>query len=73
MSDRKIIYLLNPISGTSKKDALKKLIERETTAQEIPFEIVITNAHGDYDHLRDKIIRDRFTDVVVIGGGGTVI
>jgi len=72
MSDRKIIYLVNPISGTSKKEGLKKLIERETAAQGIPFEITTTNADGDYDLLRDKIIREKFTDVVMTGGDGTV-
>ena len=72
MSDRKIIYLVNPISGTSKKEAIKKLIERETTAQGIPFEITHTNADGDYDWLKDKIIREKITDVVMTGGDGTV-
>ncbi len=72
MSDRKIIYLVNPISGTSKKEGLKKLIERETTAQGIPFEIAITNADGDYDLLKDKIISEKFTDVIMTGGDGTV-
>ncbi len=72
MSDRKIIYLVNPISGTSKKEGLKKLIERETTAQGIPFEIATTNADGDYDLLKDKIIREKFTDVIMTGGDGTV-
>ena len=72
MNDRKIIYLVNPISGTSKKDGIKKLIERETAAQGIPFEIITTNADGDYDLLKEKIIRDRFTDIVMIGGDGTV-
>lgn len=72
MSERKIIYLLNPISGTSAKDGLKKIIERETTAQGIAYETVITNADGDYDMVRDKIISENFTDVVIIGGDGTV-
>lgn len=72
MSDRKIIYLINPISGTSKKEGLRKLIERETTAQGIPFEILPTNADGDYDLLKDKIIREKITDVVLTGGDGTV-
>ena len=72
MSDRKIIYLINPISGTSKKEGLKKLIERETTAQGIPFEIATTNADGDYDLLKDKIVREQFTDVIMTGGDGTV-
>ena len=69
---RKIVYLINPISGTSKKESIKKMIERETKAQEIPYEIYATNARGDYDLLRDKILREGFTDVVMIGGDGTV-
>lgn len=72
MSDRKIIYLINPISGTSKKDGLKKLIEKETSLQGIPFEITHTNADGDYEWLKDRIIREKITDVVVTGGDGTV-
>ncbi|MEO7530838.1 MAG: YegS/Rv2252/BmrU family lipid kinase [Sediminibacterium sp.] len=72
MSDRKILYLINPISGTSKKEGIRKLIERETAAQGIDFEIETSNAEGDYDFLKDKIIRDRYTDVVIIGGDGTV-
>jgi YegS/Rv2252/BmrU family lipid kinase len=72
MSERKIIYLVNPISGTSKKLGIKKLIERETTAQGIAFEIYSTNANGDYDLLKDKILKEGITDVVMIGGDGTV-
>jgi diacylglycerol kinase (ATP) len=72
MSDRKIFYLVNPISGTAKKEGIKKMVERETTAQGIPFEIGTTNADGDYDFLKDKITREHFTDIVIIGGDGTV-
>ena len=38
--ERKIIYLINPISGTSKKEGIRKLIEQETAARKIPFEIL---------------------------------
>ncbi len=69
---RKIVYLINPISGTAKKDSIKKLVERETAAQGIPFELYHTNAAGDYDHLKDKILAEGITDVVMIGGDGTV-
>ncbi|MEN9685380.1 MAG: hypothetical protein RLZZ28_1166 [Bacteroidota bacterium] len=72
MSERKIIYLINPISGTSKKEAIRKLIEKETTAQGIPYEIHHTNAAGDYEFLKDKIIREKYTDIVMTGGDGTV-
>ncbi len=72
MRERKIIYLINPKSGTSKKEGLKKLIERETTAQGIPYAIELTNAQGMYDHIRDRINKEHFTDVVMTGGDGTV-
>ncbi len=72
MTERKIIYLVNPISGTSKKDGIKKLVERETAAQGIPYELYATNPAGDYDLLKDKIQAEGFTDVVMIGGDGTV-
>jgi YegS/Rv2252/BmrU family lipid kinase len=72
MHERKIIYLLNPLSGTSRKDGLKKLIERETGAQGIAYEIMHTNPAGDYDLLRDEIVHEHITDVVMIGGDGTV-
>ncbi len=70
--DRKIVYLVNPISGTSKKEGIKKLIEKETSAKGIPFEIMHTNAGGHYQLLHEKIRAEHFTDVVIIGGDGTV-
>ena len=70
--DKKIIYLVNPKSGTSKKEAILKLIEKETLAREIPFEILHTNAEGNYNFLKDKIEEEGFTDVVIIGGDGTI-
>jgi diacylglycerol kinase (ATP) len=72
MMERKIVYLVNPISGTSKKDGIKKLIEKETTAKGIPFEIMHTNAGGHYQLLHEKIRAEHITDVVIIGGDGTV-
>jgi diacylglycerol kinase (ATP) len=72
MSERKIIYIVNPISGTSKKEGIKKLVERETAAQGIAFEMIASHPNGDYDFLKDRIIKERFTDVVIIGGDGTV-
>ncbi|MDE3235085.1 MAG: YegS/Rv2252/BmrU family lipid kinase [Bacteroidota bacterium] len=70
--ERKIIYLINPISGTSRKEGIKKMVERETTARKIPFEIVPTNANGNYDFIKEKIAYEHFTDIIIIGGDGTV-
>lgn len=70
--ERKILYLYNPISGTSKKEKFLKLIERETNYQQIPFAIDQTNALGNYEALKDRILQEQFTDVVLMGGDGTI-
>jgi YegS/Rv2252/BmrU family lipid kinase len=69
---RKIIYLINPISGTKGKSSLKELIVRETQKRQIPFEILPTAANGDYGFVQQKIETEQVTDVVICGGDGTV-
>lgn len=69
---RKIIYLINPISGTKGKAALKELIQRKTRAAGILFEIMDTDKTGRYETLKNKIDKEKITDVVVCGGDGTV-
>lgn len=69
---RKIIYFVNPISGTRGKTSLKELITRRTVAQNIPFEILPTVASGDYSFVKDKIKEEHITDVVICGGDGSV-
>ena len=70
--NRKIIYLINPISGTQGKSSLKELITRKTTERQIDFEIIHTNAQGDYHFLKNKIEKELITDIVICGGDGTV-
>jgi YegS/Rv2252/BmrU family lipid kinase len=72
MMSRKLVYLINPISGAVKKEGIKALIEKETTLQNIPFEIVPTNAPGNYEFLKEKIFDEQITDVIMVGGDGTV-
>lgn len=69
---RKIIYLINPISGTKGKSSLQELIVRKTKERNLDFEIIHTNAEGDYDFLKQKIKKERITDIVICGGDGTV-
>jgi YegS/Rv2252/BmrU family lipid kinase len=70
--NRKIIYFINPISGTGAKDFLQEIIKKKTTEQNISFEIQHTNAAGEYDELKEKIAKEKITDVIVCGGDGTV-
>ena len=70
--NRNFIYFINPISGTKNKDALLKLIEEKTSKAAIPFQVLHTNASGDYAYLVEKIGREKITDIIVCGGDGTV-
>lgn len=69
---RKIIYIINPISGTRTKKNLQHFIEEKTTEQSIPFFIYPSVANGDYSFLRSIIKKEKITDVVIAGGDGTV-
>jgi diacylglycerol kinase (ATP) len=69
---RKIIYLINPVSGTRSKRTVRDLIARKTQAAGIDFEILPSNADGSYGNLQEVIRQDRITDVVICGGDGTV-
>lgn len=69
---RKIIYLINPISGTRGKSSLHELIGRRTSAQHIDFSILPTNAEGNYEYLLQLIEKEKVTDIVICGGDGTV-
>jgi diacylglycerol kinase (ATP) len=69
---RKIIYLINPISGTRGKSSLKELVISKTKERKIPFEVLPTMIDGDYRFLRSKIKDDGITDIIVCGGDGSV-
>ena len=69
---RKILYLINPISGTKEKSTLKDMISRRTREKGISFEIIATSKTGNYDHLRETITTEGITDVITCGGDGTI-
>jgi diacylglycerol kinase (ATP) len=69
---RNFIYCINPIAGTKDKEVLLQQIAAKTTAQNIPFQIVHTNAEGNYFFLKDKIERENITDIIICGGDGTI-
>ena len=69
---RKILYLINPISGTKGKGSLQDLIRRKNAEHQIDFELRQSHAQGHYQYLLEKIQRESITDVVVCGGDGTI-
>lgn len=72
MPSRKLIYFINPISGTKGKKKLIDLITSSTTKENIPFEILFTTIDGDYSFLKNKITEEQITDVIICGGDGSI-
>ncbi len=72
MSSRKLIYFINPISGTKGKKRLIEWITFRTKKENIPFEIIFTNKEGDYSFLKNKISEEKITDIIICGGDGTI-
>ena len=72
MNERKIIFLVNPISGTAKKTRITQHIQETLTAKQVQFEILPTNETGDYGLIADKIGNENITDIVIVGGDGSV-
>ena len=70
--DRKLLFLVNPISGTRTKEKLIAFISEKLHAVNISFDIDYTNATGNYTILKEKVIADRFTDIIIVGGDGSV-
>ncbi|MEI8059591.1 MAG: diacylglycerol kinase family protein, partial [Ferruginibacter sp.] len=68
--NRKFIYFINPISGTKNKVLTLEIIQKRTIEKNIPFEILHTNAEGDYEYVKQKIAAENITDVVICGGDG---
>ena len=69
---RKILFFINPISGTSDKSQLVPLIAQKAKETGFAYEIIHTTADGLYPGLTEKIIAGNISDVVACGGDGTV-
>ncbi len=69
---RRILYIVNPISGTKNKKPLKDIIRRQTAQAGYEFEIADAVGGGDYRFLIPYIQQKQITDIVIAGGDGTV-
>lgn len=70
--DRKLLFLVNPISGTKKKQGLVQLIKGATTKAGFSGLFIDTRQDGNYNFLPDLIEKEKITDVIVCGGDGSV-
>ncbi len=70
--DRNILFLVNPISGTRTKEKIIAFISEKLNAANISFSIDYTNATGNYTLLKEQVVAKRITDIVIVGGDGSV-
>lgn len=71
-SQKKLIFLVNPISGTRSKTDLTQQILDTAASFESTAIVLPTVASGDYSFVRQKIQEEGFTDVIICGGDGSV-
>jgi YegS/Rv2252/BmrU family lipid kinase len=69
---RRILYLVNPISGARNRPDPGTIVRKLTEAAGFHFEIYPSVASGDYRFLLPLIREGGFTDVVIAGGDGTI-
>ena len=69
---KKIVFILNPISGTRNKDDIPKLIENTLDKQKFQYEIKVTEYAGHAAEIAHHCVTEHVDAAVAIGGDGTI-
>jgi YegS/Rv2252/BmrU family lipid kinase len=69
---RKILFFINPVSGTKSKLHLEKKIIQKCNGKNIAHEILFTSVDGNYSFLKDRISHEGITDIIICGGDGSL-
>ncbi len=69
---RKILFFINPISGTKSKLHLEQKIITKCEEKNVSFEILFTSKDGNYDFLYEKIRNENVTGIAICGGDGSI-
>ena len=72
MTTRNFLIFINPISGTRNKKDVRSYIQEQLTNLQQKHEVLPTNEHSNYSFLKEKIITENITDIIICGGDGTV-
>ncbi|MDD3079486.1 MAG: YegS/Rv2252/BmrU family lipid kinase [Paludibacter sp.] len=69
---KKIAFIINPISGTVKKESLPNLIREVMDRNHFDVEVAFTEYRGHGSKLARSYVEREFHAVVAVGGDGTV-
>lgn len=71
MERKKILFIINPISGTRSKDSIPSWIETTLDKEQFEPEVVFTRYGGHASELTRQAVAEKFDAVVSVGGDGT--
>lgn len=71
-SKNNLLLVINPISGGSDKEDLRKEIDAALKHREVSFETYVTTGKEDISQIRNILDTQKITTVLVAGGDGTV-
>lgn len=72
VTKKKIVFIMNPISGTSSKAAIPKLIDETIDHERFDYEICTTEYAGHACEIASRAKNEGIDVVVAVGGDGTV-
>ena len=72
MTKRRIVFIINPISGTGSKDVIPSLIERHIEKESYDMNMRFTEYAGHASEIATQSKDDGVDIVVAVGGDGTV-
>lgn len=70
---RKILFIINPVAGHGKGKNLIKAINDFMEDKALAYEIKISNRLGNITEITQKACREDYTDIVVVGGDGSLV
>jgi len=68
----KILFVINPVSGSRSKENIPELIKQIFKEQEYEVKIIVTQFAGEATQIVKKYIQKGFNKIVAVGGDGTV-
>lgn len=72
MNKKKIVFILNPISGTANKEGIPHLIEKVLDKDKFEYSIRQTERAGHASLIARELLAEGVDIVVAVGGDGTV-
>jgi YegS/Rv2252/BmrU family lipid kinase len=72
ISRRKIIFILNPISGVNKKSVIEEKIHTFIDKNQYDYEVVYTDHPNHGTEIARDAVKDGYDMVVAVGGDGSV-